>query len=247
VTLTLSIADDFVAFSIIAMAIAVATHGSLVLAMIGTALLVALVLASKIAYRVRRRLGEARAASGLGLGILALAVGAIDSLGASTLVAAFIVGGLVWRPVVSTARVHGADFIRALVPLYIVYAALSVDVSRLVEPRLAVAILLVTAVAIATKIVACLIASRLLSLSRSQSVSLTVLRNTRGLTELVALNAGYHAGLLSQDLYTVFFAMALLTTAASGAIAMAALRPVQRDDNLTRDPSIGVSARVPAG
>ena len=247
VTLTLSIADDFVAFSIIAMAIAVATHGSLVLAMIGTALLVALVLGSKIAYRVRRRLGEARAASALGLGILALAVGAIDSLGASTLVAAFIVGGLVWRPVVSTARVHGADFIRALVPLYIVYAALSVDVSRLVEPRLAVAILLVTAVAIATKIVACLIASRLLSLSRSQSVSLTVLRNTRGLTELVALNAGYHAGLLSQDLYTVFFAMALLTTAASGAIAMAALRPVQRDDNLTRDPSIGVSARVPAG
>ena len=226
--LTLSIADDVVAFSIIALAIAVATHGSLALAIAGTGVLVVLVLASKIAYRVRRRLGAARAASPLGLGAVALAVGAIGSLGASTLVAAFIVGGLAWRPIRATGVV-GAEFIRALVPLYIVYAALSVDVSHLARPRLAFAIVLVTAVAVGAKIAACFIAGRLLSLNRTEWVSLTVLRNTRGLTELVALNLGYQAGLLSQDLYSVFFAMALLTTAASGAVAMAALRPLQSE------------------
>lgn len=231
VTLTLSIADDFVAFSMIAVAIAVATGGSVALAIGGTAILAGLVLGSKLAYRIRQRVGEARAASALGLGILTVSLGAIDSLGASTLVAAFIVGGLVWRPTSSASAVPGADLIRALVPLYIVFAALSVDVTRLVEPRLAFAIVLVTMVAVATKGVACLMAGRVLSLDKSETISLVVLRNTRGLTELVALNLGYQAGLLSQDLYTVFFAMALLTTAASGAIAMAALRPVQKADS----------------
>lgn len=228
VTLTLSVADDFIAFSIIAVAIAVATGGSLTLAIAGTALLAVLVIGSKLAYHVRRRLGEARATSALGLGILALALAAINGLGASMLVAAFVVGGLVWRPASRGSRVPGADLIRALVPLYIVFAALSVDVTRLTEPRLVYGIVLVTAIAIATKVIASIVASRLLSLDRIESVSLAVLRNTRGLTELVALNLGYQAGLLSQDVYSIFFAMALVTTAVSGAIALSALAPVRK-------------------
>jgi K+:H+ antiporter len=227
VSLTLSIADDFVAFGIVAVAIAVATDGSLVLAVAGTAVLAALVVGWMFADSLRRRLTEAPAVSAVGIGILALVSGAIDSLGASTLVAAFIVGALVWRSTTHTDALPGGDFIRMLVPLYIVYAALSVDISRLVEPRLAFGIFLVTALAVVTKAAACLVAGRLLSLRRSESVSLAVLRNTRGLTELVALNLGYEAGLLSQDLYTVFFSMALLTTAASGAVALAALRPLE--------------------
>ena len=50
---------------------------------------------------------------------------------------------------VATRR-HG-DFIRLLVPLYIVYAGLSVDVSRLAQPRLLLATLLVTLMAVITK------------------------------------------------------------------------------------------------
>src|SRR5439155_8055838 len=160
---------------------------------------------------------------------LLLIGGAIESMGASTLVAAFIVGALLWRAREhSPLRARQAELIRVLVPLYIVYAGLPSDVSRLAQPRLAVAIVIVTALAVVTKGGSCLIAGRLLSLSGYETVSLAVLRNTRGLTELVALNLGFHAGLLSRDLYTVFFAMALLTTAASGMITLAALRPVGR-------------------
>jgi Kef-type K+ transport system membrane component KefB len=229
VTLTLSIADDFIAFSMVALAIAVATHGSVALALAGTAVLAAFVVAWKFAKRVRTRIPQPRAVSAVTIGLLALAAGSVESLGASSLVAAFIVGALLWRPAPPASTLQGGDLIRALVPLYIVYAALSVDISRLATPRLAFGILLVTAVAIFTKLVACLIAGRLLRLDRRESISLAVLRNTRGLTELVALNLGYQAGLLSQDLYTIFFAMALLTTAASGAVAMRALRPLERE------------------
>lgn len=229
VTLTLSIADDFIAFSMVALAIAVATNGSVAVAIAGTGLLVAFALLWKFALPLRRRLPQPRAVSAVTIGLLALGTGLVESLGASTLVAAFIVGALVWRPAPSARTLQGADMIRALVPLYIVYAALSVDVSRLATPRLALAILLVTSVALVTKILACLIAGRLLALDRQESISLAVLRNTRGLTELVALNLGYGAGLLSQDLYTVFFGMALLTTAASGAVAIRVLRPLERE------------------
>jgi Kef-type K+ transport system membrane component KefB len=239
-TLTLSIADDFVAFSLIAVAIAVAGRGSLALAIGGTAVLAALALSLRIAW-VRRRAREFSGVTILTIGMLALAAGAVNSLGASALVAAYIVGVSAWRS--DAPQVVGprqGELIRLLVPLYLVYAGLSVDVSRLVQPRLVFATLLVTLVAVITKGVSCLLAGRLLSLSARESVSLAVLRNTRGLTELVALNLGFQAGLLPRDLYTVFFSMALLTTVASGAIAMAALRP------LKVGRKIEASAGVPA-
>jgi Kef-type K+ transport system membrane component KefB len=48
------------------------------------------------------------------------------------------------------------------------------------------------------------------------SGALAILRNTRGLTELIVLNIGRDAGIISPELYAIFFAMAILTTAASG-------------------------------
>lgn len=226
VTLTLSIADDFVAFSIVAVAIAVATDGSLALALGGTAALGMVAAVIRLRGRDRLPIPQLQAVSAVGIGALALAAGSIEALGASTLVLAFLVGAVLWRPFSPAKPVPGGGMIRAFVPLYIVYAALSVDVSDLAKSRLAFGMFLVTVLAVATKAVACLIAGRLLSLERSETISLAVLRNTRGLTELVALNLGYQAGLLSQDLYTVFFTMALVTTAGSGAIALAALRPL---------------------
>jgi Kef-type K+ transport system membrane component KefB len=243
VVITLSIADDFVAFSIVAIAIAVATDGSLALALGGTAILAALALVWKANPRFQLPFQDAKAISAVGIGILALTTGAIDQLGASALVAAFLVGAIVWRSLSPTGSVPGGAVIRALVPLYIVYAGLSVDVSRLAHSRLAFGIVLVTVIAISSKAIACFVAGPLLSLDRTETVSLAVLRNTRGLTELVALNLGYQAGLLSQDLYSVFFAMALVTTAASGAIANTALRPLEARDGPALEPRVGVSVR----
>jgi Kef-type K+ transport system membrane component KefB len=228
VTLTLSVADDFVAFSIVAVAIAVATNGSLALALGGTAALGVLAVALRSGDRLRHWIPELKAVSAVGIGVLALGGAAIDSLGASTLVLAFLVGALVWRRSSAGGSVPGGDVIRRLVPLYIVFTALSVDVSSLAKPRLAFGMVLVTVLAVGTKAIACFVTGPLLSLDRGETISLAVLRNTRGLTELVALNLGFQAGLLSQDLYTVFFTMALLTTAGSGAIALAALRPLGR-------------------
>jgi Kef-type K+ transport system membrane component KefB len=241
VTLSLSVADDFVAFSAVAVAIAAATHGSLALAAGGTVALAALALLLKAAKPISSLRGL-KAVSLVGIGLLALAGGAINAMGASTLVAAFLVGALVWRPGSPGEPVAGASVIRVLVPLYIVYTGLSVDLGRLGHRDVAFGIFVVTVFAVGTKALACFVAGPLFSLDRNETISLAVLRNTRGLTELVALNLGFQAGLLSADLYTLFFGMALLTTAVSGVLAMTVLKRLGPATAATLETPLGAAA-----
>lgn len=50
--------------------------------------------------------------------------------------------------------------------------------------------------------------------------------NTRGLTELIALNAGLHDGIINQPLFTVLVLMALITTLATGPL-LSAIKPLR--------------------
>src|SRR2546430_1436108 len=122
----------FAAFRSVAIAIAAAPHSNVALAIAGTALLGSLVIPRNRARGLRARIRRMPAGIPLSIAILALVAGTIDWLGASTLVAAFIVGALVWRPLKQGDAVRGSDLARALVPLYIVYAGLPVDVTHLV-------------------------------------------------------------------------------------------------------------------
>lgn len=74
------------------------------------------------------------------------------------------------------------------------------------------ALLVVTVLAVVTKVGPSAVAARLSGLDRDDARTVGVLMSTRGLTELIALNAGYQAHLLSEQLYTVLVFMALATT-----------------------------------
>jgi Kef-type K+ transport system membrane component KefB len=228
VTLALSIADDCIAFSAVAVTIAVVAHDEWWRALAGVALLVSLFVSARPVRGLLRQRPGATAVGAVAVGGLAVVAGTIDSLAGTMLLAACVVGALAWRPRELGGSVPYARAIRTAVPLYIAYAGLSVDAGRLAHPRLLVAIVVATLLAVGTKALASFAAGRFLAFGRGESVSMVVLRNTRGLTELVVLNLGYQAGLLSHDLYTVFFAMALITTAASGVLAMTALPALQR-------------------
>jgi Kef-type K+ transport system membrane component KefB len=66
--------------------------------------------------------------------------------------------------------------------------------------------------------------SRLDGLRRRQSATVAALLNTRGLTELIALNVGLGDGLINQRLFTVLVLMALITTLMTGPL-LTAIRP----------------------
>jgi Kef-type K+ transport system membrane component KefB len=96
-------------------------------------------------------------------------------------------------------------------PLFFVVTGLSLNVADLNGTAL---VFLAAACALASvgKLVPAYLASRLGGLSSRDSATVAVLVNTRGLTELIALNLGLSAGLIGQRLFSVLVLMALITT-----------------------------------
>ncbi|MGC9542236.1 cation:proton antiporter [Streptomyces sp. UG1] len=76
--------------------------------------------------------------------------------------------------------------------------------------------LAVLAAAAAAKFVGTVVPARLLRFSWRQSAQLGAMMNCRGLTELIILNTGLAAGLLSPALFAMLVVMALATTAMTG-------------------------------
>ncbi|GGV71198.1 integral membrane ion exchanger [Streptomyces griseoloalbus] len=98
-----------------------------------------------------------------------------------------------------------------LLPFFFVVSGRSVSVTGM-DAMGWVAVLVVTVLAVVTKIGSGAVTARLGGLDRHEARTVGVLLSARGLTELIALDAGLRAGLLSVPLYTVLVFMALATT-----------------------------------
>ncbi|MFG3246320.1 cation:proton antiporter [Streptomyces sp. NPDC048187] len=107
------------------------------------------------------------------------------------------------RPLLSVASL--------LLPFFFVLSGQSVALNNMTGTGWT-ALVTVTVLAVSTKIGSGTAAARMNGLDRYDARAVGILLNTRGLTELIALNAGLEAGLLSAPLYTVLVFMALVTT-----------------------------------
>ncbi|NEC93060.1 cation:proton antiporter, partial [Streptomyces sp. SID12501] len=79
-----------------------------------------------------------------------------------------------------------------------------------------VALALIILVACAGKLVGAILPARLAGFSWRESRDLGLLMNTRGLTELIILNAAVSLGVLDGRMFTMLVIMALVTTAMAG-------------------------------
>ena len=120
------------------------------------------------------------------------------------------------------------DVSSLLLPFFFVVSGQAVALNRMNTTGW-VALLLVTALAVTTKIGSGTAAARLSGLDRREAQTVGVLLSTRGLTELIALNAGLQAGLLSTPLYTVLVFMALATTLFTQPLLHLVRRLAERD------------------
>jgi Kef-type K+ transport system membrane component KefB len=98
-----------------------------------------------------------------------------------------------------------------LLPLFFVVTGLSLDIGSLGGEAFAM-LALVCVIASAGKAVPGYAASRAGGLDRRDAVAVAALVNTRGLTELIALNVGLTDGIIGRDLFTVLVLMALIMT-----------------------------------
>jgi Kef-type K+ transport system membrane component KefB len=103
---------------------------------------------------------------------------------------------------------------RALLPLFFVITGLSVNIGAL-NGAAFIVLAVVCAIASVGKLIPAYLAARMGGLGPDESASVAVLVNTRGLTELIALNVGLTAGLISERLFSVLVLMAVIMTVAT--------------------------------
>ncbi|MGP3949898.1 cation:proton antiporter [Streptomyces sp. 7N604] len=150
---------------------------------------------------------------------LLLSAWATDAMGLHTVFGAFIFGAVVPRRQIDDcapevpARIEQSSLL--LLPVFFTVTGLSVDFQGLGGQGL-VMLLAVLVVACAGKFVGAAAAARLTGATPRLSITLGVLLNARGLTELVLLNVGLGLGVIDGRLFTVMVAMAVITTMMTG-------------------------------
>lgn len=99
-----------------------------------------------------------------------------------------------------------------LLPLFFAFTGLRTSVRLLSEGGLWAYCVLIIIVAVAGKLLGCVISMRAAGINWREAFSVGVLMNTRGLVELVILNVGLDLGLISPTLFSMMVIMALVTT-----------------------------------
>ncbi|GFG66666.1 potassium transporter [Mycobacterium kubicae] len=99
-----------------------------------------------------------------------------------------------------------------LLPLFFVYSGLNTQIGLLNSPKLWAVTIGILVVSIAGKGVACSLAARLRKVPLRESIALGSLMNARGLIELILLNIGLEAGIITPTLFTILVLVAIVTT-----------------------------------
>lgn len=224
--LATAILDDTLAWIIIAVISGIAAHGTVSLADIGTSLaLTAIFLAASLT--VGRRLVariilwcndnmtiEMPVISAILVILLAMAL-MTELIGVHTALGAFIAGMLIGRSPILTEHIEGElrGFIIAFFsPVFFAVAGLGMDLRTLFDPTLALFTLAIIVVASVGKFLGALVGGRLGGLTGLESLAMATGLNARGSTEVIIASIGLSMGALSNQLYTMIVAMAVVTT-----------------------------------
>ncbi|MEU3371145.1 cation:proton antiporter [Streptomyces sp. NPDC006660] len=221
-SLTSAALVDAVAWLLLAVVVAVATPGSG-----GVVSAVVVLVAGTLAATLGRRLlKSARAerlcarwpwavAVVLGVGVLQ-AADVAESEGLTAIFGAFVVGLMIpptsphWDAPVRRVSTLGLW----LVPVFFIATGLTIWRASGGIPWLLA--LVATALAVLSKIGGGYVSGRLGGEERAEALRVGVMLNTRGLTEIVLLQVGYSAGVLTSGLYLALLVTAVATTSMTG-------------------------------
>jgi Kef-type K+ transport system membrane component KefB len=138
-----------------------------------------------------------------------------ERLGVHALFGAFMAGLVIPKDQGMVAKVIDrieSVSLALLLPLFFALTGLRTRIDLLADKTAWGYALLIIATAMAGKLLGAALTAKIMGMNWRDSVGLGVLMNTRGLVELVILNAGLDLGILSPALFTMLVLMALATT-----------------------------------
>ena len=226
--LATAILDDTLAWIITAVISGIALHDTVDLPHIGLSIsLTALFLAGSLT--VGRRLvarailwvndhltTEVLVITAILVIMLAMAL-TTDLIGVHTALGAFVAGILIGQSPILTEHIEGElrGFIMAFFsPIFFAVAGLGMDLRTLFDPTLLLFTMAVIFVASVGKFLGALAGGRLGGMDWRESLTLATGLNARGSTEVIVASIGLSIGALTQPLYTMIVAMAVITTMA---------------------------------
>jgi Kef-type K+ transport system membrane component KefB len=228
VILASAIVDDTIGWIIIAVTLSLAAHGSLdwlsvAQGVLGTAafLIASFTFGRRIVFKLIQwsndHLRSEAAVIATILFIMATMSLITHVIGVHTVLGAFVAGILVGESPILTRRID--EQLRGLVaglfmPVFFGLAGLSADLSILKSGDLVLLTAGLILIATIGKTGGAFVGGYFGGLNRKESVALATGMNARGSTEVVVATIGLSMGVLSQNLFTMIVAMAILTTLA---------------------------------
>ncbi|MFL5130437.1 MAG: cation:proton antiporter [Microvirga sp.] len=241
-----AIIDDTIGWIIIAITFSLALHGSvdpmsLGQSVLGTTLflLVSFTIGRRLVFRLIRWTNDTFISDApvittilVIMGVMALIT---HSIGVHTVLGAFVAGILVGESPILTRHID--EQLRGLIvalfmPVFFGMAGLSADLSILKNPNLLLLTLGLILIASVGKFAGAFTGGWIGGLARAESLALACGMNARGSTEVIVASIGLSMGALSQDLFTMIVAMAVVTTMAMPPMLRGALRrlPLREDE-----------------
>lgn len=147
------------------------------------------------------------------VGALFLAAWYTDIIGLYAVFGAFSLGVVFPKSPTVDQAVHTLRPIGAvLLPLFFTYSGLNTNFGLLFRPDLLLFTLACVAAAIAGKFGACWLAARATGEEPGVALRVGTLMNARGLMQLIAINIGLSAGIVTTELFSALVVIALVTT-----------------------------------
>jgi nucleotide-binding universal stress UspA family protein len=213
------------AWCILAVAIAVARHGSIdqqaILTIIESVVYIGFMftVGRWFLKRLSKHHHRAGRLSQLVLAIIYMGVVAsaliTEFIGIHLIFGAFLLGAVMPKDeeLVRELAIKTEDFVLIfLLPIFFAYSGLKTQIGLLNSPNLWLLSALILLVAIGGKYTGAYVAARLSGIDKREASALGWLMNTRGLTELIVLNIGLELGVITPLLFTMLVIMALVTT-----------------------------------
>ncbi|QLE57466.1 cation:proton antiporter [Nostoc sp. TCL26-01] len=214
--------DDGVAWCLLAIVLAsVKNSSSIAILAIGggiayvlLAIFIGQPLLSKFVTLTRRDGGVSRQILTLLLIVLMFCAWFTDVTGIYAIFGAFILGAVTPRGEFGEQIRQYTEFLTTsfLLPIFFVFSGLNTQIGLVNTPILWGITILIVAIAIIGKGVACMLAAKLAKENWRESAVIGTLMNARGLMELIILNIGLEQGVITPTLFTIMVIMAIVTT-----------------------------------
>ncbi|MFN6513267.1 MAG: cation:proton antiporter [Nostoc sp. CreGUA01] len=162
----------------------------------------------------KRDAGVSRQTLTLFLIVLMFCAWFTDITGIYAIFGAFVLGAVTPRGEFAQQIRQYTEFFTTsfLLPIFFVFSGLNTQIGLVNTPALWGITLLIVAIAIIGKGIACMLAAKLAGENWRESATIGALMNARGLMELIILNIGLEQGIITPTLFTIMVIMAVVTT-----------------------------------